>query len=262
MSDVWASGNAYEAYVGRWSRLVGGEFLQWLDVPAGAFWLDVGCGTGELTDAIVKTQSPSRVVGIDPSDGFIAFAREHVQDERAEFDVGDAMALPYDEEEFDAAVAGLALNFLPDPAKAIRAMHWVTSCLDGVVGAYVWDYAGQMEMIRYFFDAAVALDPAAAEVDERSRFPICNPEGLATLFTSAGLREVETRAIDVRTHFRDFNDYWTPFLAGTGVAPAYAVSLSDANRAALRERLKASLPVGPDGSIRLIARAWAVRGTT
>ena len=133
----------------------------------------------------------------------------------------------------------------------------------GTVAAYIWDYAGKMEMIRCFFDAAVALDPAAAAAaDEGSRFPICNPEGLTALFTSAGLHEVATLGIDVPTHFRDFDDYWMPFLAGTGVAPAYAMSLSNPKRAALRERIKASLPVQPDGSIRLIARAWAVRGTT
>ena len=259
---AWASGDAYEGYVGRWSRLVAREFLDWLGVPPDSAWLDVGCGTGELTRAILETQSPNRVVGIDPSEGFIDFAREHVRDERVQFDVGDAMSLPYEEEEFDAAVSGLVLNFLPDPAKAIRAMYWMTACLDGVLGAYVWDYANKMEMIRHFFDAAVSLDPAAAKVDEGPRFPICKPERLAQIFQSAGLRGVETRAIDIPTRFRDFDDYWTPFLAGTGVAPTYAMSLSEDRRAALRERIRESLPAEEDGSISLIARAWAVKGTT
>ncbi len=258
---AWSSGEAYETYVGRWSGLVAREFLDWLDAPAGANWLDVGCGTGELGKAILETQSPSRVAGIDPSEGFIAFAREHVRDQRVQFDAGDAMSLPYDEAEFDYAVSGLVLNFLPDSGQAIAGIRHVAR-RDGVVGAYVWDYAGKMEMMRYFWDAAVALDPAAAELDEGERFPICRPETLEELFSSAGLSNVQTRAIDIPTTFRDFDDYWTPFLGGQGPAPAYAMSLSEENRTALRERVRESLPVAPDGSISLIARAWAVKGTT
>ena len=259
MSDVWESGDAYEAYVGRWSRLVADEFLQWIAVPTGGGWLDVGCGTGELTRVIIDRCQPAAVTGVDPSRSFLALAVERTPDSRAGFREGSAQALPFEDSRFDACVSGLVLNFVPEPEGGVSQMARVTRG-GGTVAAYVWDYAGKMEMIRYFFDAAVALDPAAAEVDEGSRFPICSAEGLAALFTSAGLREVATRAIDAPTHFRDFDDYWTPFLAGTGVAPAYAMSLSDPERAALRERLKASLPVQPDGSIRLIARAWAVRG--
>ena len=259
---LWASGAAYEWYVGRWSRIVAREFLDWLNVPTNASWLDVGCGTGELTKAILETQSPSRVVGIDPSEGFIAFAREHVEDQCVEFDVGDAMSLPYDKEDFDAAVSGLVLNFLPDPATAIHGMARVTACPDGMLGAYVWDYASKMEMIRYFFDAAVALDPDAATIDEGPRFTICDPDRLSELFESAGFRSVETREIDVPTRFRNFDDYWTPFLAGTGVAPAYVVSLTEGKRAALRERLRKTLPIAQDGSMSLMARAWAVKGAT
>jgi len=258
---AWSSGEAYEAYVGRWSRLVAREFLDWLAVPHGASWLDVGCGTGELTKAVLETQSPSRVVGIDPSEGFIAFAREHMQDNGAEFDVGDAMSLPYDEAEFDAAVSGLVLNFLPNAGQAIAGMRHVAR-RDALVGAYVWDYAGKMEMMRHFWDAAVALDPAAAELDEGKRFPICRPEALDALFKSAGLSKVETSAIDISTTFRDFDDYWTPFLSGQAPAPGYCMSLDEARRAALRGRVRESLPIDGDGSISLIARAWAVKGTT
>ena len=261
-SIAWASGDAYEAYVGRWSRRVAREFLDWLRVPTDSAWLDVGCGTGELTREILETQSPNRVVGIDPSEGFIDFAREHVRDERVEFDVGDAMSLPYDEDEFEVAVSGLVLNFLPDAAKTIHAMCWVTARADGLLGAYVWDYAGKMEMMRYFWDAAVALDPAASELDEGRRFEICRPEALEELFKSAGLSKVETRPIDVPTRFRDFDDYWLPFLGGQAPAPEYCMSLSEERRTALRERIRESLPVAEDGSISLVARAWAVKGTT
>jgi hypothetical protein len=117
-----------------------------------------------------------------------------------------------------------------------------------------------MELMRCFWDAAVALDPAALDLDEGSRFPLCRPEPLAQLFAEAGLQRVETRAIDVPTVFRDFDDYWKPFLGGQGPAPGYALSLDEARRGALRERLHSRLPVSQDGSIQLMARAWAVRG--
>jgi len=125
----------------------------------------------------------------------------------------------------------------------------------------VWDYAGKMELMRYFWDAAAAVDPDNRELDEGARFPICEPEALAALVRDAGLGAVATRAIDVATVFQDFDDYWTPFLGGQGAAPAYCMRLPTDRRDALRERLRSALPVEPDGSIALIARAWAARGT-
>lgn len=130
----------------------------------------------------------------------------------------------------------------------------------GVVAVYVWDYADHMQLMRHFWDAAGALDPTARELDEGQRFPLCRPEPLAQLFQAAGLRAVATRAIDIPTVFRDFDDYWLPFLGGEGPAPGYATALSEERRAALRQRLRASLPIATDGSIQLVARAWAVRG--
>jgi hypothetical protein len=130
----------------------------------------------------------------------------------------------------------------------------------GTVAVYVWDYADGMQVMRFFWDAAVALDHAAAELDEGRRFPLCAPSALDALFRDAGLDEVDTRAIDVPTRFRDFDDYWSPFLGGQGPAPGYAAALDDRRRTALRERLEATLPVAADGSIPLTARAWAVRG--
>ena len=132
----------------------------------------------------------------------------------------------------------------------------------GVVAAYVWDYAGKMELMRYFWDAAIELDRAAFELDEGRRFPLCQPGPLTALFTQAGLRDVQVRSIDVPTRFRDFDDYWTPFLGGQAPAPGYAMSLNEERRGALRDRIRAKLPIASDGSIELIARAWAVRGRT
>jgi SAM-dependent methyltransferase len=259
-TDVWASGDAYEPYVGRWSRLVSRDFLAWLLVPPGRRWLDVGCGTGALSSAIVTLAAPRELVGIDPAEDFVAYARAHLPDVRVRFEIGDARELPFAAGAFDAVVSGLALNFVPQPLVAVTEMARVTQP-EGVVAAYVWDYAGEMQLMRRFWDAVTALDPEAAHMDEGRRFPLCRPEPLAELFQAAGLRAVEVRAIDVPTHFRDFDDYWAPFLGGQGPAPGYAVSLTEEHLVRLRERLRATLPTAPDGSIQLIARAWAVRGT-
>lgn len=257
MSEVWASGDAYEPYVGRWSRLVAAEFLDWLNVPVQRRWLDVGCGTGALTAAILARCDPGAVVGIDPSEGYIARARAQMEDPRLRFRVGDATQLAGIDT--DVVVSGLVLNFVPDPAASLAAMRAAAPA--GVVAAYVWDYAGRMELMRHFWDEAVKSDPAAAELDEGVRFKICQPESLEQLWREAGFIDVASRAIDVPTVFRDFDDYWTPFLGGQGPAPGYAVSLDDDRRASLRERIRARLPVAADGSIHLIARAWAVRGS-
>jgi SAM-dependent methyltransferase len=258
--EIWAAGDAYEAYVGRWSRLAAREFVEWLGIPSGLRWLDVGCGTGALSQAVLDVRAPARLMGIDPSDGFVAHARQHTVDPRAEFRIGDARALPVDDADFDVAVSGLVLNFVPDPADAVAEMSRAVRPLTGVVAAYVWDYAGEMQMMRHFWDAAVALDPAARDKDEGTRFPLCRPEPLRDLFAGAGLSDVEVRAIDVPTVFRDFDDYWAPFLGGQGPAPGYCMSLPEERRNTLRDRLRSALPSGPDGGIHLMARAWAVRG--
>lgn len=259
--DVWAIGDAYESYVGRWSRAVAREFLDWLGVPPGGRWLDVGCGTGALTETILQIASPVELVGIDTSEGLLALARARMPDPPARFLVGDARALPIPLRHFDAVVSGLVLNFVPKPRDmALEMMRAARS--GGTVGCYVWDYAGGIEMMRLFWDAASALDPVAAALDEGQRFgAICNPDALTALFGTAGLRAVDSRPIDVPTHFRDFEDYWTPFLGGQGPAPTYVATLDPEARSALRERLRASLPVQDDGSISLTARAWAVSGT-
>ena len=258
--SVWSEGAAYEPYVGRWSRLVAREFVAWLSRPPAARWLDVGCGTGALSETILRQADPAEVHGVDPSEGFLAVARRQVTDPRARFDVGDARRLPAEASRYDAVVSALVLNFIPDVPLGVSEMVRVTRG-GGVVAAYVWDYAGRMELMRAFWDAAVALKPRDRDRDEGRRFPICQPGPLADLFTGAGLAEVEVRGIDVPTRFRDFDDYWTPFLGGQFPAPAYAMSLSEVDRAALREHLRSRLPTAADGSISLTARAWAVRGT-
>jgi ubiquinone/menaquinone biosynthesis C-methylase UbiE len=257
--DTWASGSAYEPYVGRWSRLVAREFLNWLALPAGRQWLDVGCGTGALSQTILQLAAPSHITGIDRSEWYIAFARERIKDPIVQLHVGQAEALSVESATYDAAVSGLVLNFIPQPDRAVAEMSRATRP-GGSVAVYVWDYAGKMQLMRHFWNAAAALDPAAYELDEGRRFPLCQPEPLRQLFQSAGLTQVDVCPIDIATDLRDFEDYWSPFLGGQGPAPSYVMALSEERRAALRERIRAGLPCALDGSIPLVARAWAVRG--
>lgn len=258
MSDRWSSGETYEGYVGRWSRLVASEFLEWLKAQSGARWLDVGCGTGELTRAIAGTVSPQGVVGVDPSSEFVGYAEGRSADE-IEFRVGDAQSLPFEDSTFGATVSGLVLNFVADANRGAAEMARVTQS-GGIVGSYVWDYSGGAEFMRHFWDAATELDPTAAGADEGQRFKVCNPEALTKLFEGTGLTNVETRAIDVPTRFRDFEDYWSPLMGGQGPAGVHATSLDEGDRAELRELIREKLPMDSDGSIKLMARAWAVKG--
>ena len=258
-NDNWTAGDLYEGYMGRWSRLAAQEFIQWLNVPKGGQWLDVGCGTGALSQTILQLAEPGHIKGMDRSEGFVNFARERVQDDRAHFEVGDAESLTDNTGSFDAAASGLVLNFIPHPEQTLAEMKRVTKP-GGLIAVYVWDYAEGMQFIRHFFDAATALDPKAAEHDEGPRFPICRPEALRQLFEMTGLKDVEIRAIEIPTVFRNFDDYWNPFLAGVGPAPSYTVSLNEEHRSELRERIRAGLPINADGSISLSARAWAAKG--
>lgn len=256
--DQWLAGDAYEAYMGRWSRPLARVFLEWLPPPPSVHWLEVGCGTGALTSAICERCEPASIVACDPSEPFIAHARKSLPDARASFVVAGAGALPRLSGGFDLAVSALVLNFLPNPAAAIVSIRERLRP-GGVVAACVWDYAEGMEWLRHFWDEAVALNPPAAALDEGRRFPLCHPSTLSSVFEGAGLEHVETHALEIATDFRDFDDYWTPFLRGTGPGPSYVASLDPPSRDALRDRLRQRLQTR-DGRIHLQARAWAVRG--
>ena len=260
MSDAWDSGAAYEPYVGRWSRLVAAEFVRWLSVASQSRWLDFGCGTAALTQTILTQANPVQVIGCDRSAGFVDFAQRHTSDPRAAFVVAALPQLPDQPGGFDACVSGLVLNFLPNPVAALAALAARTR-RRGMVAAYVWDYAGDMELMRLFWDAAGALDPAAVALDEGRRFPLCQPGPLKALFERAALDDVMVRAIDVPTVFSDFDDYWRPFLGGQGPAPGYVQSLLPEQRDRLRDEVRRRVPQQSDGRIHLRARAWAVRGT-
>ncbi len=259
-STFWQSGSGYEAYVGRWSRRVAEVFIDRLDVPSGQRWVDVGCGTGAVTQTILARRAPESILGVDPSETFLDVARLAIQDPRVAFEIADAASIPLGDDDVDAAVSGLVLNFVPDPVAMLAEMRRVTRP-GGTVAIYVWDYGDGMQIMRHFWDAAIEQDPRVAETAESLRFEICKPEPLRAAFQDAGLTDIEVEPIDIPTVFRDFDDYWQPFLMSTAPAPRHAMSLSEDDRADLRERIRARLPVAADGSIPLTARAWSVRAS-
>lgn len=256
--EHWVTGDAYEHFMGRWSAEVATLFLKWLDQSPEQSWLDVGCGTGALTREIVRRAAPQMVVGLDRSGDFARFAHQHTPS--ATFFVSDGSALALANSSFDVIVSGLALNFIPQPAQAIAELYRVAKS-SGTVAAYVWDYAGKMEFLRYFWDAAVELDANAAPHHEGNRFPICQPEPLRQLWQSAGFQNITVDALDIPTIFTDFEAYWQPFTVGNFPAPQYLSSLDITQRASLREHLSKTVPTQANGSIHLIARVWAVRGS-
>jgi ubiquinone/menaquinone biosynthesis C-methylase UbiE len=257
--DKWTSGAAYDQWMGRWSRLVAEVFVGWLALPQNLRWLDVCCGSGVLTDVIVKHCTPEQIVGIDASPQQISYAREHRSQPNVTFETGDAMHLRFNDSSFDAIVCGLGLNYLPDPIDALREMRRV-SAPQGTVAIYVWDYAHGARFLREFWDAAAACDSQAPQHDQANRFTHCNPEVLQKLFQQASLGKIKVHPLDITTRFASFDDYWQPLLSGQGSAPNYLASRSEATRTAIRERLRTSLPANPDGVIELPARAWAARG--
>lgn len=244
--------------MGRWSQRLARDFLSWLAPSSNLRWLDVCCGSGILSEAIVQRFAPARVNGLDASPHQIEFARAHRSSPATAFETGNAMALPFANASFDIAVCGLGLNFVPQPELALQEMRRVT-VPDGVIAVYVWDYAEGARFLRTFWDVAAAVDPQASDYDQAHRFPMCNPDSLSKLFQDASLQEVAARALDIMTRFANFDDYWQPFLTGQGSAPNYLASRDESIGNAIRERLRESIPTDSSGAIELPARAWAVR---
>ena len=245
--------------MGRWSRQLAPAYVSWLRMPKGSHWLDVGCGTGALTEAICVHAEPASVLGCDPSAPFIEYANQNSHHDRASFVVAGSGSLPGHSHGYDCVASLLALNFFPDPTFSVQEMRKLVRP-GGVVSACVWDYSGKMEFLRYFWDVAIAEDPNARSQDEGNRFPICRCNSLTDLFLSAGLADVKCEPIEIPTIFRDFQDYWQPLLGGTGPAPAYIASLDNIQRDTFRRKLARSLPQKEGGVIDLVARSWAVRG--
>lgn len=260
VEDQWRAGSSYEDFMGRWSRRLAPEFVAWLQIPRGVHWLDVGCGTGALADAICSRADPASVLGCDPATPFVEFAREHSRDARQSFEIAGAGSLPRRPGGYGSVTSLLALNFLPDAESALHEMRSAAAPL-ATVSACVWDYSDGMLFLRHFWDAAASLDAAATALDEGVRFPLCRRDALTALFRGSGLSDVRCEPVEITTAFASFDDYWRPFLAGTGPAPSYVASLDPDSRGILERKLEERLGKGPGGTITLTARAWAVRGT-
>lgn len=248
-------GAAYERMMGIWSRLAGDIFLDWLAPRSGLRWIDIGCGNGAFTELLVERCAPTELQGIDPSEAQLAFARGRPAARVAKFRQGDAMALPFSEDRFDAAVMALVLFFVPDPAKGVAEMMRVV-CPGGMVANYVWDMLG----------GGVPLEPIQVEMRAMGVTPLLPPrsdasrmEALRDLWTGAGLDAVETREITVQRTFADFDDFWTTTLLGSSVGPTVA-TMAPGDVELLKTRVSARLPADAAGRITYGARANAVKG--
>ena len=255
--DAWSAGQSYDLYMGRWSRQLAGKFLDWLAPPRDAVWLEVGCGTGALTAAILAGCAPRSVLSTDPSEGFLAHARTAIRDERVRFETAGAQKLPANDASFDVAASALVLNFVPDMQAALAEMRRVLKP-GGLLAFYVWDYpGGGMGFIDAFWKAAAAIDENAGALDEGRRFPFCTRDGLAGICYAAGLASPIVESLEIETVFLDFEAFWLPFTLGAGPAPGYCNSLPPERRAALKAQLAEML--GTDRPISLVGRAWAVK---
>lgn len=248
--------DAYDRYVGRYSAALARELIAFAAVRAGHRALDVGCGPGALTKQLAHILGTDHVAAADPSQNFVAACRERNPGVRVK--LAPAEALPFADDEFDHVLSQLVVNFLTDAPTGLAEMRRVARP-GGVITGCTWDYAEGMTLIRTFFDAAIALDPAAVDRDEGRHMRYCRPEELRDLWAEAGLSDVEAQSLTVRAAYGDFDDLWSPLEYGVGPAGAYVVLLEPARRAALREELRRRLGVG-DAPFELTARAWAATG--
>jgi SAM-dependent methyltransferase len=260
METSWANAEAYERFMGRWSRRLAPLLVEFAGVQDGDRVLDVGCGTGSLVSVLVGLLPRSEVVGIDPASTSIEYATRQLAGPWVRFEVADAQNLPYPDASFDQCLSLLVVNHVPDASRVVSEMRRVTRP-GGRVAAAVWDYGDGMSMLRIFWDEVVALDPAAQRLHQ-GQMPLCRKGELAALWTKSGLQQVEETALVISMSFRSFEDYWSPFLAGVSVSGAYISNLPAVGQQRLRDRLREKLLGGkPDQPFTLQARAWAVRGT-
>jgi SAM-dependent methyltransferase len=254
-------GAAYERFLGRWTGRLAEALIDFAKLPDDGPVLDVGCGTGSVALELRRRYPDRSVWAVDVSEAYLAFARRREGGASIDFAQADAAALPFDAGLFSAAIAQLALNFMPDPGLAVQEMRRVTRA-GGVVAAAVWDFRGGLVFQRLFWDTAAAIDPqAAAARDRLFSHPLAEPDGLARLWREIGLRDIEVGSLTIRMDYEGFEDYWAPLLGGQGPFGAYVAGLPAARRAVIRAAVRnAYCAGGPDGARSLAATAWAVRG--
>jgi SAM-dependent methyltransferase len=253
-------GAAYERLLGRWTSRLAQALIDFAGLPDDGPVLDVGCGTGSLALELRRRFPDRSVFAVDVSAAYLAFAQGRDGRRDIHFELADAAHLPFEAGTFAGAIAQLALNFMPDPARAVLEMRRVTRT-GGVLAAAVWDFR-RLAYQRLFWDAAVAIDPeAAATRDRLFSHPLARAGGLATLWQESGLRGIEDGALTIRMDFESFDDYWEPLLGGQGPFGSYVAGLTDARRAVVRAAVRTAYLSGtPDGPRSLAATAWAVRG--
>jgi SAM-dependent methyltransferase len=257
---MWSGVEAYEQLMGRWSRLLVPTLIDFAGVENGNRVIDVGCGTGSLSQGLLKYGPKIEVVGVDSATPFVEYSEAQLKSQRANLRQADAENLPFPDNSFDQCLSLLVINFIGDAPAAVKEMFRVTRP-QGIVAAAVWDYGGGMEMLRTLWDTAIELDSSAETSHERN-MPYCREGELSELWVESGLVSVEERALDATVTFDSFDDYWQPFLTGVGPSGAYVSSLPVETRARLREELRKRLaPAGEHLPISMGVRAWAVRGS-
>jgi SAM-dependent methyltransferase len=257
---MFGDAEAYDRFMGRWSRLLAPLLLEFADIPDAGRVLDAGSGTESMAFAITRGKARCQVVGIDPSKEYVAYAASRNRaGARATFKTGDAQRLRFADGTFQSCLSLLVFNFIPDPGLALRELARVTRP-GGRIAVSVWDYGTGMRMLRVFWDAVVSLNPEASKYDERN-MPLCRAGELSALWTKGGLTNVEDRPLDITMRFESFEDYWKPFLLGQGPAGACVRRLSPERVKILRDEVKRRLAVSGDKvPFDLPALAWAVRG--
>ena len=259
-TGMFADAEAYERFMGRWSRLVAPPLLEFTGVPDRGRFLDVGSGTGALAFALADRKPLATVHGIDPSKEYVGYATsKNPFPARVTFDTGDAQELRLADASFDASLSLLVFNFIPDPGKALKEVHRVTKP-GGKISAAVWDYGGTMRMLRAFWDAAASLNAKAEPLDEK-HMPLCREGQLSELWRRGGLENVHEQPLTITMNFASFADYWDAFLLGQGPAGAYVKTLSSDQVRALRDLVKSRVSPSPeDLPFTLPARVWSVCG--
>ncbi|MGB6286773.1 MAG: class I SAM-dependent methyltransferase [Xanthobacteraceae bacterium] len=253
--NLFADGKAYERLMGRWSKLAGEKFLDWLDAPKNQKWLDVGCGNGAFTEVLIARCAPAAVIGVDPSEGQLAYARGRTGTKRAKFRVADAQALPFPDKSFDAATMALVIVFIPDPAKAAREMARVVRP-GGIVATYMWEFPDGFPLAPL----AAAMKNLGLTLPERPNVEASARDAMRAIWKAAGLNAIESEVIRIRVNFTSFDDFWDSNTVPVGPSGKALSELTPSAREQLKTRLRERLPIAADGSIAYEAFANAVKG--
>ncbi len=249
----------YDNFMGRWSREVATQFLDWIDIDEGSSWLDVGCGAGMLAQAVGERCSPSTIIGADPLEKSITAARQHPDNTGINFEIGDAQDLPFEDDQFDAVISGLMIKFVPDKLKAVNEMKRVAHT-GSTIALYDWNMDSNMNTTRHFWSAVADVIPERMEDRATDRTPMTEIDSIANLFEAAGLNAIQQQTISFTTQFRDLNDYWDPITNNAQNVGRFYQTMTNAQRNEVLERLRQTLPLAADGSISFESRAVAVKG--